>query len=75
MVVMELCTGGSLMDVLESPENGYGLNEAHFKQVISDVAIGECDFVLHRTWVARWSKRNLLVLCVHTCLHRLWTAI
>ena len=51
-MVMELCTGGSLMDVLESPENGYGLNEAHFKQVISDVAIGECDFVLHCTWVA-----------------------
>ena len=50
MVVMELCTGGSLMDVLESPENGYGLNEEDFKQVISDV--GECDVVLHCTWVA-----------------------
>ena len=34
---MELCTGGSLYDVIDSPENAYGLSEAEFKQVIYDV--------------------------------------
>ena len=34
---MELCTGGSLYDVIDSPENAYGLSESEFKQVIYDV--------------------------------------
>ena len=36
---MELCTGGSLYDVIDSPENAYGLCEAEFKQVIYDVGM------------------------------------
>ena len=36
---MELCTGGSLYDVIDSPENAYGLWEAEFKQVIYDVGM------------------------------------
>ena len=34
---MELCTGGSLYEVIDSPENSYGLCETEFKQVIYDV--------------------------------------
>ena len=34
VIVMELCTGGSLYDVIDSPENAYGLSEAEFKQVV-----------------------------------------
>jgi len=34
---MELCTGGSLYEVIDSPENAYGLGESEFKQVIYDV--------------------------------------
>ena len=39
---MELCTGGSLYEVIDSPENAFGLDEAQFKQLIYDV--GECLF-------------------------------
>ena len=34
---MELCTGGSLYEVIDSPENAYGLDESQFKQLIYDV--------------------------------------
>ena len=34
---MELCTGGSLYEVIDSPENAFGLDEAQFKQLIYDV--------------------------------------
>jgi hypothetical protein len=34
---MELCTGGSLYEVIDSPENAFGLSESEFKQVIYDV--------------------------------------
>ena len=37
---MELCTGGSLYEVIDSPENAYGLCEAEFKRLIYDV--GKC---------------------------------
>lgn len=40
VIVMELCTGGSLYEVIDSPENAFGLSEVEFKQVIHD--IGEC---------------------------------
>ena len=37
VMIMELCTGGSLYEVIDSPPNGYGLSETEFKQVIYDV--------------------------------------
>lgn len=40
VIIMELCTGGSLYEVIDSPENSYGLCETEFKQVIYDVANG-----------------------------------
>ena len=40
VIIMELCTGGSLYEVIDSPDNAYGLSETEFKQVIYDV--GEC---------------------------------
>ena len=37
VIIMELCTGGSLYEVIDSPENAYGLDEGQFKQLIYDV--------------------------------------
>ena len=37
VIIMELCTGGSLYEVIDSPENAFGLDEAQFKQLIYDV--------------------------------------
>ena len=34
---MELCTGGSLYEVIDSPEHACGLDETQFKQLIYDV--------------------------------------
>ena len=38
VIVMELCTGGSLQEILDSPENGYGLGEVDFTKLISDLS-------------------------------------
>lgn len=40
VLVMELCTGGSLFNLLDDPENAFGIEEKEFKQVLSDVANG-----------------------------------
>ncbi|CAG5089731.1 Oidioi.mRNA.OKI2018_I69.PAR.g12329.t1.cds [Oikopleura dioica] len=40
VIVMELCTGGSLYNVLEEPEYIYGLREEHLLKLISDVTNG-----------------------------------
>ena len=37
IIVMELCSGGSLFTLLESPANAYGFQEDDFKQVVKDV--------------------------------------
>ncbi len=34
---MELCVGGSLYNILEEPENAYGLVETEFLCVLRDV--------------------------------------
>lgn len=34
---MELCAGGSLYNILEEPENGFGLAENEFLDVLKDV--------------------------------------
>ena len=34
---MELCTEGSLHHILDQPENGHGLSEADFLDVLHDV--------------------------------------
>ena len=44
IIVMELCSGGSLFTMLENPSNAYGLQEDEFKQVVKDVGEGFCDF-------------------------------
>ena len=48
VIIMELCTGGSLYDVIDSPDNAYGLNENEFKQVMSDVANGLAHLRRHK---------------------------
>nr|XP_054752316.1 serine/threonine-protein kinase TBK1-like [Lytechinus pictus] len=40
ILMMELCTGGSLYDVLEKPENANGLAEKVFFQVLADITAG-----------------------------------
>lgn len=40
VIVMELCTGGSLFTILEDPENTYGLQEEEFLLVLSHVTAG-----------------------------------
>ena len=37
IMVMELCSGGSLFTMLENPSNAYGFQEDEFKQVVKDV--------------------------------------
>lgn len=37
VLVMELCTGGSLYSMLEDPENSYGLQETEFLKVLGDI--------------------------------------
>ena len=38
VLVMELCTAGSLYDVIEAPENAFGLCEEEFKTVMIDIS-------------------------------------
>lgn len=40
VIVMELCTGGSLFNILDDPENTYGLNESEFLLVLEHVYAG-----------------------------------
>ena len=38
VIIMELCRGGSLYNIIEMPENGYGLEETEFLNVLIDVS-------------------------------------
>lgn len=40
VIVMELCTGGSLFNILDDPENTYGLNEEEFLLVVEHLTAG-----------------------------------
>lgn len=40
VIVMELCTGGSLFNILDDPENSHGLDEGEFILVLSHLAAG-----------------------------------
>lgn len=40
VIIMELCTGGSLFNMLDNPENAFGIPEKEFFNVLID--IGEC---------------------------------
>ncbi|XP_076279940.1 I-kappaB kinase epsilon [Lasioglossum baleicum] len=40
VIVMELCTGGSLFNILDDPENTFGLAEAEFLLVLEHVTAG-----------------------------------
>jgi len=37
VLIMDLCTGGSLFSILDDPENAYGLDETEFLCVLRDV--------------------------------------
>ena len=38
VIIMELCAGGSLYNVLEKPENYYGLEETEFLRFVKDLS-------------------------------------
>ncbi|XP_065829275.1 serine/threonine-protein kinase TBK1-like [Oscarella lobularis] len=40
VVIMEICSGGSLFNVIEKPENYYGLEEKEFLRFLSDTVAG-----------------------------------
>lgn len=40
VIVMELCTGGSLFNILDDPENTYGLAETEFLLVLEHLTAG-----------------------------------
>lgn len=40
VIVMELCTGGSLFNILDDPENTYGLEEKEFLLVLEHLTAG-----------------------------------
>jgi len=40
VIVMELCTGGSLFTILDDPENSYGLHEEEFLLVLEHLTAG-----------------------------------
>lgn len=40
VIVMELCTGGSLFNILDDPENTYGLEEKEFLLVLDHLSAG-----------------------------------
>lgn len=40
VIVMELCTGGSLFNILDDPENTYGLSEKEFLLVLEHLCAG-----------------------------------
>lgn len=40
VIVMELCTGGSLFNILDDPENMYGLEEKEFLLVLEHLTAG-----------------------------------
>lgn len=40
VIVMELCTGGSLFNILDDPENTYGLSENEFLLVVEHLSAG-----------------------------------
>lgn len=40
VIVMELCTGGSLFNILDDPENTYGLQEEEFLLVLEHLSAG-----------------------------------
>ena len=60
MIVMELCTGGSLYDVIDSPENAYGLSEAEFKQVIYDVGMFNNCFIVYNNTIVYTNLYNIM---------------
>lgn len=40
VIVMELCTGGSLFNILDDPENTYGLPSHEFRLVLEHLSSG-----------------------------------
>lgn len=56
VIVMELCTGGSLFNILDDPENSDGLNEDEFLSVLEHLSMNYFCF-----WFMYF---NLLFSCI-----------
>ena len=67
VIVMELCTGGSLYSIIDKPENGFGLIEDELVCVIRDVVSGLNHLHLHKV-------RCFHIFCIFRCLFMLMTS-
>eukprot|EP00058_Branchiostoma_floridae_P022237 XP_002607727.1 hypothetical protein BRAFLDRAFT_123253 [Branchiostoma floridae] len=63
VIVMEICTGGSLYTILDEPENAYGLHEEEFKLVMKDVAAG-MNYLREKGIVHRDLKPGNIMRCI-----------
>ncbi|KAI8488874.1 hypothetical protein Bbelb_333920 [Branchiostoma belcheri] len=63
VIVMEICTGGSLYTILDEPENAYGLAEEEFKLVMKDVAAG-MNYLREKGIVHRDLKPGNIMRCI-----------
>lgn len=58
---MELCTGGSLFNILDDPENTYGLQENEFLLVVEHLSAGK-----FLTFIAIYSYLYLTKVYIYT---------
>lgn len=59
---MELCTGGSLFNILDDPENSHGLEEGEFLLVLSHLGEFITDFLHSLLSVLTYDKKTNLYL-------------
>lgn len=61
---MELCTGGSLFNILDDPENSYGLGEDEFLLVLGHLAAGMKHLressLVHRDLKVSWDYLSII---------------
>ena len=50
VLVMEYCSGGSLLSLLEEPENAFGLPETEFRIVLQCVGQSRCHVCVNTTY-------------------------
>lgn len=63
VIIMELCTGGSLLNLLDDPENAFGLPDSEFFVVLHDVADG-MRYLRDQGFVHRDIKPGNIMRCI-----------
>lgn len=67
VIVMELCTGGSLFNILDDPENTYGLQENEFLLVVEHLSAG--------MYINNYSRNCFILMSIAICFDNFnyWT--